>query len=409
MKLQKCRICNQANLCHFFDLGEQPLANSLVKELSRKEDCYPLSLSWCRECNLVQLNETIHPRKLFSYYVWVTGTSKKANEYAEVFCNELLKRTQHTNEGYVLEVGSNDGVFLKPFIKRGHTVLGIDPAKNIARKANKIGIPTKQWFFKTRWAKQLVKERKHASIIFARNVLPHVANTRDFVEGLALCLADDGTLAIEAHYAKVILEELHYDSIYHEHLCYFSTKTMIYLLEMFNLFVFDIAKSPISGGSLIYYATKKKKKMTTAAVTLINAEEKEKTNYFSSWNKFAQKSSRHRVKFVKMLEKAKNQRKTIVGWGASARSSTLLNFCDIGPETIQLIADKNPLKQGKYTAGIHIPIDSPDKVLATKPDYVVILAWNFAQEIIQELQRKYKFKGYCIIPLPNNPRIVKLS
>lgn len=201
--ITSCRVCKSKNIKGFFDLGMQPLANSLVKDLNEKERFYPLSLSWCQDCNLVQLNQTADPKELFSDYVWVTKTSKTARDYAETFYKELVSRG--AKKGYVLEVASNDGTFLKPFIKNGYNVLGIDPAKNIAKMAENNNVPTKALFFGSDTALDLVREKGKADIIFARNVLPHVANTRDFVQGLETCLDKNGVLAIEVHYAKEIL------------------------------------------------------------------------------------------------------------------------------------------------------------------------------------------------------------
>ena len=224
--IDSCRICKRKNIQPFFDLGMQPLANALTKGLEEEEQVYPLSLNWCTNCNLVQLRQTAEPKELFSRYLWVTATSKTAREHAEVFYQKLISRSHRKKGVYVLEVGSNDGTFLLPFLCNGYKVLGVDPAKNIVDIAQSLGVPTRCYFFGTKAAKRIVKESGRADIIFARNVLPHVANTRDFVKGLSLCLDDEGTLAVEVHYAKIILDELHYDSIYHEHLCYFTLKSL---------------------------------------------------------------------------------------------------------------------------------------------------------------------------------------
>ncbi len=336
--INSCRVCKSKNLKKFFDLDKQPPANSLLKSANEKEHFYPLSLSWCAECNLVQLNETINPGELFSEYVWVTGTSKTAREFSEVFCRELISRTKNPKEGHILEVASNDGTFLVPFIKQGYKVLGIDPAKNIADMAGAEGVPTKCAFFGKETAKQILEERGPAKMIFARNVLPHVANTRDFVEGLALCLDAESTLAIEVHYAKKILEELHYDSIYHEHLCYFTLKTLEGLLNDFGLFIFDIIESPISGGSIIVYAGKEKSEEKLIVQWYRDREEEERINEFSSWQDFAKRAFSHRDKLLDILQEAAKEGK-VVGYGASARSSTLLNFCGINSSLISMIAD----------------------------------------------------------------------
>ncbi len=407
--IKNCRMCGSEFLTPFFDLGLQPLANSLPATPDEQEDFYPLSLSWCPNCNLIQLNYTVDPKALFTEYVWVTGTSGVARKFAEIFSEELIARAPKREDGYVLEVASNDGTFLFPFIKKGYRVLGIDPAENIAEMATQAGAPTLCAFWNETEARTLVSKRGKAKIIFARNVLPHVANTVDFVEGLALALDRDGLLAIEAHYAKIILEELHYDSIYHEHLCYFTLKSLENLLNASGLFVFDLKTSPISGGSIIVYA--KKSRSAESAVLKNYREDEEKTgvNSLASWQDFAARSVSHRDKLNGILDhmKKSDPHGLVAGYGASARSSTLLNFCGINNTHVPVIADKNPLKQGRYTAGSKILIEKPESVMARKPTTVFILAWNFEEEIVKYLRDDLGFRGTYIVPLPKEPRIVR--
>jgi hypothetical protein len=406
-----CRVCKNKKIVPFFDLGKQPLANSLLKRLDEQEMFYPLSLSWCPGCSLVQLNQTVEPKELFSKYVWVTGTSKIAREFSKIFYKELISRYQKTEKkkGRVLEIASNDGTFLLPFIKNGFKVLGVDPAQNIVNIAKTNGVPSKCCFFSSKSAKEIVEEYGQAQIIFARNVLPHVANTRDFVKGLQICLHKNGILAIEVHYAKKILEKLHYDSIYHEHLCYFTFKSLERLLNDFKLHVFDIVESPISGGSLIVYT--KKHKVTEAPIVQCyrNSEKENKINAFDTWQNFAQKANSHCKKLLNILNNVSKDNRMIVGYGASARSSTLLNFCGIDSGLISVIADQNSLKQKLFTAGTHIPIDSPGAVMAKNPKCILILAWNFAKEIIDNLKDKFNYQGKVIIPLPNEPVLKEIK
>ena len=403
--ITSCRVCKKSGLKPFFDLGLQPLANSLPKTPAAKEKHYPLSLNWCRNCNLAQLNYTVDPRKLFSQYVWVTGTSKTARKYADDFCANLVRRVRNPEKGYVLEIASNDGTFLLPFIKRGFKGWGIDPAKNIAALAEKRGVKTRPWFFSSARAERILKKCGPARIIFARNVLPHVANPRDFVTGIATLLDKEGVAALEVHYAKTILEELHYDSIYHEHLCYFTIKSLERLLNDAGLFIFDIAPSPISGGSIVVCAGKNRVKERPVVARLRRGEKKGKTNAFSSWKHFSERAFAHRRKLTGLLNRISKSGGVIVGYGASARSSTLLNFCGIDSSLLPVIADKNPMKKKRFTAGSGILIESPERVMRMKPGFVLILAWNFAQEIIQELGRDFGYRGKYIIPLPNSPRI----
>jgi len=407
-KISECRVCKNKNIREFFNLGNQPFANFLLKTPNEKENFYPLSLSWCPKCNLVQLNHTADPKELFSNYVWVTATSETAKEHAVNFYKGILSRTENLHKGYTLEVASNDGTFLIPFIENGYKVLGVDPAKNIVDMAIKEGVPTICEFFGEELTREIIKKHGHAKVVFARNVVPHVANFHDFIKGLRECLEDDGLLVLEVHYAKKIFEELHYDSIYHEHLCYFTLKSIEQLLNQYGLFVFDIEKSPISGGSLVLYIKKNKTEEKPIVQSYREVEKEIKLNEFSRWQDFAKRAYSHCEKLLKIVNDLKKEGKTIIGYGASARSSTLLNFCGIDTRFISTIADQNPLKHKKYTAGTHIPIDSPENVMEKNPDYVFILAWNFADEIIDILKTRFNYTGKCIIPLPNNPKILRV-
>lgn len=403
--IKSCRVCQSPNIEQVLDLGKQPFANSLLRSLDEKEKFYPLSISWCPNCRLVQLNETAEPTDLFSNYVWVTSTSKVALEHAKNFYREILFRTQKLKGSYVLEVASNDGAFLKPFVENDYKVLGVDPAENIVDMAIADGIPTKCKFFGARAAHEIVEEFGQARVIIARNVLPHVANLHDFVEGLRLCLEEDGLLVVEFHYARIICEGLHYDSIYHEHLCYFTLKSIERLLNQFHLFVTDIKESPISGGSLILYIGKKKKE-SPIVQSYRDSEEAAKVNELSNWQNFAERAHSHREQLLKILADITEKTGPVVGYGASARSSTLLNFCGIDTRLVSMIADQNPLKQRHYTAGVHIPITSPEDLMKQKPEYVLLLAWNFADEISRILKDKFSFTGGFIVPLPNSPKVI---
>ena len=406
MTITQCRVCGSGKIKTFFDLGNQPPSNSLLHSSTDPETFYPLSLARCADCALVQLTYTVNPKELFSHYVWVTGTAKGTQEFSKVFCEKLLARAGNGKHGYVLEIASNDGTFLKPFMEKGYRVLGIDPAENIVEMAEKEGIPTTCAFWGSEEAKKTVEKKGKARIIFARNVLPHVAETNDFTEGLNIALEDEGVLAIEAHYAKVILEGLHYDSIYHEHLCYFTLKTLETLLGKHGLYAFDIDTSPISGGGIIVYAKKTKGEESEALASYRAEEEKEEVNTEKRWEEFTERAKEHKKEFLRILREATQSGGRLIGWGASARSSTLLNFAGVNIATLPMIIDLNPLKQGKYTAGTHISIVSAEEGMGARPTHVCITAWNFAEEIRETLKNTYGFKGTCVIPLPKNPRVI---
>lgn len=397
-----CRVCGAHLPQNFFDLGSQPLANSLLDSPNDAEQAYPLALTMCRDCTLVQLTHTVPPEILFTEYVWVTGTSAAARAYAEIFCEWLIGNVD-SKDGYVLELASNDGTFLKPFQARGFDVLGVDPARNVAKMAEKNGVPTRVVFWGEDEAGKLRKEKGCARIVFARNVLPHVAGTKDFITGCRTILADDAVLAIEVHDAYHIQNELQYDSIYHEHLCYFTLASLERLLRDAGLFAFDIQESPISGGAMVVLARLSASKESQVLRSRRVLEERGYSNTEQAWNAFARRAQQHRENFRALLKEAHKTGDTVVGYGASARSSTLLNFCGIDTGLISTIIDKNQLKQGKYTAGTHIPIKSPEDTFTDMPDTIVLLAWNFKDEIKRYLKDEFSFNGNYLVPLPETP------
>jgi len=397
-------------MTQFFDLGPQPFANGLVKNKETRGKTYPLSLSRCCECCLVQLNQTADPEELFSNYVWTTGTSSTARDYSVKFCETVLEhKTVSKDSGYILEIASNDGTFLEPFISKGYKVLGIDPAKNVAGKAVLEGIPTKCGFFGESLAEEIVSKQGKPEVVFARNVLPHVADLHDFVKGIETCTSQTSLIVIEVHYAKVILEELHYDSIYHEHLCYFSLKSIENLLNSFGLYVYDIMPSQISGGSIVLFVKKEVQEAGDSLKLYRDNESRDGTNEISSWKKFSEDAFSHRKSLLGLLDEECKQGRTVVGYGASARSSTLLNFCGINSKYIIAIADQNPLKHGLFTAGTHIPIFSPEEVMKSNPDTIFLMAWNFQDEIIGILQKRFGFRGTLIVPLPDSPKTMNMG
>jgi len=407
--IKKCRICNNKKLYNILDLGNQPPSNSFRKSLDLKLPNIPLVLKFCKRCELAQLSATADPKELFKHYFWVTNTSQTAKDYSEIFCRRVLKRTKRKNI-LVIEIASNDGTFLKPFIKKKNYVLGIDPAVNICRDANKKGIKTICDFFSNKLALKILKQqRKKADVVFARNVIPHVKNIKDIIKGISNLVSKDGLVAIEFHYSKIIQDELHYDSIYHEHLFYFTIKTISTLFKRYKLYSFDVDKSPISGGSLVLYFSKSKKDISARLKRIINIEKKEKINSYKSWINFSIKSILHAKKLIMILKRLKKKypKIPIIGYGASARSATLLNFSKINNVIVNKIIDKNILKKDMYTPGSNIKVQHYNSFVRNlkKIKVILILAWNFKKEIIMDL-RSRGFSGQFILPLPNKIKII---
>ena len=400
-----CRICGSGQIRMVLDLGAQPPANSLRGRLEEELPVIPLSICRCDTCTTVQLTETVNPHYLFRNYVWVTGTSATAKDYSRTFYAEAAKRCGDRSL-FAVEVASNDGTFLRQFQERGHRVLGVDPANNIARIANEQGVETWAEFFDRKVAEEIIRRHGHADFIFARNVLPHVAHVHDVVSGMGHCLGEKGIGAVEFHYAKYIVDGLHYDSVYHEHLFYFSIKSMVYLLEQHGLWAFDLIESPISGGSIVLYLSKDKRARSQALVHTLETEDRSGLGLQATWDRFAERCFAHRDRLAAMVREECARGATIIGYGASARSSTLLNFCGINDRHLLCIADQNPIKHNQYTAGTNVPIVSPEVAFSKKPDAVLLLAWNFKEELLALLKSRYQFHGSIIIPLPNDPEII---
>ena len=403
-KINNCRICNSANIESFMDLTDQPPANSLRDDLNEVLPNVPLQLVHCSNCTTIQLSATVDPKYLFSHYVWVTGTSKTAKEYSKYFSSNVLQRSKKENP-FVVEIASNDGTFLKDFAKNGCKVLGVDPAKNIAEIATKDGVPTLAEFFNLDTSNSIKKKNGNADIVFARNVIPHVKEVHSIIEGISNLLKEDGLGVIEFHYSQIILDELHYDSIYHEHLFFYSLQSIIFLLNQYGLIPFDLTQSPISGGSLVIYFSKSQREQTSQLLDAVKKEKDNKTNELETWKNFATACEKHANELKLIVEKYKFNG-PVIAYGASARSSTMLNYAGLNSEVIDYVIDKNPLKHGRYTPGTNIPIISFDegKKLFNNCGSILLLAWNFEKEITEEL-RANGYKGSIIVPLPNVIRV----
>ena len=401
-----CRLCGSSDLDPILDLGLQPPANSIRAKLDQHLDSVPLAICRCRICTTVQLTETVSPEYLFRDYVWVTGTSKTAQVYSQIFFENIIQRC-YQEKLFIVEVASNDGTFLKRFHEQRHRVLGVDPAQNLASVAEAAGIPTLPEFFGLKTAQSVTQVHGYADVVIARNVLPHVPDPNNVVAGMAHCLKEDGIGAIEFHWVDKILSELHYDSIYHEHFFYHSLHSIEQLLVRHSLTLFDVTESPISGGSLVAYFSKARRPRTIQLVEKLALENKRGLAALETWREFATRSLEHRIKLKEMVESEIKAGKRIIGYGASARSSTLLNFCGIDHRHLACIADQSPLKHNRYTPGTNILIVSPERAFEAHPDTILLLAWNFKDEIMSRLI-EVGFHGNVIVPLPGNPQLLRI-
>ena len=399
-KIDKCRSCDNKKLIDIVNLGRQPLANALLNSVNdfKKEIKIPLKLTICKECKLVQLTHTVDPKILFKKYLWVTGTSQKVKTYRKFFFKKLKKYVNLQNN-FICEIASNDGFFLE-YVKNNNTVIGIDPAKNISKIANSKGIKTYVEFFNLNSAKKIVKiYKKKPDLVICRNVIPHIENIKSVMQGLKEIISNNGIGAIEFHNAKNIIYKNHYDYIYHEHIFYFTLTSINKVLRKNGLFGFDYFKSPISGGSYVILFKKNKSRETLKFKNMIYEESVQKLNSIKNWKKLNLICKKHKIKLNKMINKLKTNN-NIAAYGASARSSTLINFLNQNNQSIKKVFDLNSLKRGLFTPGTHIMIEKPISKKINKFDIIFLLAWNFKDEIIRFL-KKIKFRGNVIIPLPN--------
>ena len=402
----KCRFCNNSVEEVFLDLGMSPLANSNLKlsELNNEESFYPLCAYFCSKCYLVQLDEFESPENIFSNYDYYSSFSDTWNKHVESFVNSIISRFNISQENQIIEIASNDGYLLKHFKKKNFPVLGIEPATNIANDAESNGITTLNKFFGIQTARELSSSGKKANILIAFNVLPHVPNLNDFVEGLKILLDSKGLLIIQfSAYLMNLIEKNEFDMIYHEHFSYFSLHTLQKVFSSFGLCIFDVEEVSVHGGSLrlfIKHQDNSDFKLTSNIEKLLLREKQFGLTDTSIYKKFPDKISIVKQNIWKFFICTKQENKKIVCYGAPAKANTLLNFCGIGKDFIEYTVDKNPHKQNLFLPGTHIPIYSPEKIRLTKPDYVLILPWNLKDEIMEQMSFIREWNGKFVVLIP---------
>jgi SAM-dependent methyltransferase len=410
--IRGCRSCGAATLAPILSLGSTPLANALpTKEaLDGPEPSYPLELVFCENCALVQITVTIPPEELFGDYLYFSSFSETMLQHAEALVTRLVAERRLGADSLAAEIASNDGYLLQYYHRAGVPVLGIEPARNIARVAEERGIRTLPTFFGRELGAELRARGERADVIHGHNVMAHVADLNGFVAGIAQVLKDDGVAVIEAPYVKDLLDRLEFDTIYHEHLCYFSLTAVDRLFRRHGLTIARVERVPIHGGSLRLFAclpeVAGREPGGRETVERLLAEERAwGMDSPAIYQDFARRVGDLKITLRNLLLDLKRQGKRLAAYGAAAKGSTLLNYFGIGADVLDFVVDRSTYKQGRYMPGVHLPILPPEELLAARPDYVLLLTWNFADEILAQQAAYREQGGRFIIPLPE-PAVV---
>jgi len=387
------------------DLGKTPLANSFLSEkmLNEKEEFFPLKVLVCKKCYLVQLKEVETPQNIFTNYAYFSSYSKSFLDHAKNYVNMSIDRFHIDKNNFVVEIASNDGYLLQFFKEKNIPLLGIEPAKNIAKIAEKKGINTVNEFFGKELSEELIKKYKKADLLICNNVIAHVPKINDFVNGLKILTSENGVITIEFPHLMELVDHNQWDTIYHEHFSYFSFFVMQKILEKNRLKIFDVEKIATHGGSLRVFCThseNKKIEIKDSVNNLLKLEREKGMMEIPYYQNFSKKVIGSINQFTDFCNQMKKEGKIIVGYGAPAKANTLLNCCGVNQDTIEYVVDLSPHKQGLYLPGSHIHIKSPEEIKKLKPDFVIIFPWNLKEEIMKQIQFIRNWGGKFVIPIP---------
>ena len=403
-KRNDCRLCGDKKLKSIISLTSTPPANAFItkEQINNKQACFPLEVFFCENCSHVQMLDIIDPKILFENYVYISGTSPVFINHFQDYANNVIKKFPELQKKFVIDIGSNDGTLLRFFKEAGFSVLGIDPAKDIARRANELGIETVTGFISSELAKKIRKEKGRAQIITANNVFAHSDDLKAIVESVSILLDDSGIFIIEVSYLLDVLEKNLFDTIYHEHLAYHSIKPLSNFFLQNDFELIDILRVNSHGGSVRVIVQKKSGShpISQSVSDILKLEKEMKLDKIETYYIFSENIKTLKEELQLLLNNLKEDGKSIAAFGAPAKATTLMYHFDIGPEIIDFIVDDSPLKQGLFSPGKHIEIVSSSEIEKRNPDYLLILAWNFSESIMKKHSDFKSRGGHFITPLP---------
>jgi SAM-dependent methyltransferase len=403
--LPRCRLCDHVLTHTFVDLGMSPLCQTHIAphQLNQPEVFYPLQVRFCEKCFLVQLDEYVSPEEIFSEYGYFSSYADTWVRHAQAYSELVIQRFGISRESLVVELASNDGYLLQHFVKRDVPVLGVEPAANVAKAALEKGVRTEVVFFGSATASRLVEQYGRADLLLGNNVLAHVPNLNDFIAGMKRMLAPTGVITMEFPHLLRLMQENQFDTIYHEHFSYFWFSTAELAFRNHGIVLFDVDELSTHGGSLRIYgrhADDASKPVTDRVFLLKNEEKKAGYDTLECYTSFHEQVKHTKRKILTCLIDLRSAGKSVVGYGAPGKGNTLLNYCGIREDLIDYTVDRSPYKQGKFTPGTRIPIHAPEKILATRPDYLFILPWNLKEEIMKQNAFIRDWGGRFIVPIP---------
>ena len=402
----RCRHCDSELTVSLCDLGMSPLANSYLAadQLDRMEPFYPLHAYVCSNCFLVQLQEFETPEHIFSDYAYFSSFSDSFVAHAKAYVEEMVTRFGFDETSQVIEIASNDGYLLQFFVAKNIPVLGIEPAANVAKAAEEKGIPTLVQFFNPETATSLSEQGKQADLLLGNNVLAHVPALNEFVRGMKIALKQRGVITMEFPHLLRLMQDNLFDTIYHEHFSYLSLYTVERVFAEYGLRVFDVQEVPTHGGSLRIFATHadNDERPTEPNVGAVKTAESDAgLQDLGAYRAFSERVKETKRSLLRFLMDAREQGKTVVGYGAPAKANTLLNYCGVRTDLLDYTVDRSPHKQDHFVPGVHVPIYGPERIDETKPDYVLIFPWNLKDEIMKQMAHIREWGGKFVVPIPN--------